>query len=50
MSDAELREWQVVFQAPDEEELRGDRIPPVPLGHPTWAHWAAERWPSLPLL
>jgi predicted kinase len=50
MSDAELREWQVVFQVPDADELRGDRIPPVPPGHPTWAHWASERWPSLPLL
>jgi predicted kinase len=50
MSDAELRGWHGVFQAPDEEELRGDRIPPVPPGHATWSHWATERWPSLPLV
>ena len=50
MSDAELKEWQVIFHAPDEQELRGDQIPAVPAGHPTWAHWASERWPSLPLL
>ena len=49
MSDAELEGWHGVFQAPDEEELRGDRIPPVPPGYATWSHWASERWPSLPL-
>jgi len=49
MSDAELKEWQVVFQAPDDDELRGDQIPDVPPGHATWSQWASERWPSLPL-
>jgi predicted kinase len=48
MSDAELKQWQVQFQAPDEEELRGTAIPPVPSGHATWSHWASERWPSMP--
>jgi predicted kinase len=48
MSDAELKQWQVRFQAPDQEELRGDQIPPVPPGHATWPQWASERWPSLP--
>jgi predicted kinase len=48
MSDAELRQWQVTFQAPDEDELRGDEIPAVPSGHATWSQWASERWPSLP--
>lgn len=48
ISDADLREWQAQFQTPDEEELRGADIPPVPPGHVTWSHWAAERWPSLP--
>lgn len=48
MRDAELEQWQVQFQAPDQEELQGTRIPPVPPGHTTWSQWASERWPSLP--
>jgi len=48
MSDAELQHWQRQFQAPDQEELRGAEIPPVPPGHATWSQWASERWPSLP--
>jgi predicted kinase len=48
MSDTELRLWQVQFQAPDEEELRGAEIPPVPPEHASWSQWASERWPSLP--
>jgi predicted kinase len=48
MSDAELTQWQVQFQAPDEEELRGGHIPAVPPGYSTWSTWASERWPSLP--
>ena len=46
MTDAELAQWQVQFEAPDEQELSGGEIPPVPPGHPTWAAWASERWPS----
>ena len=48
MSDAELEQWQVQFQAPDSDELRGDEIPAVPPGHASWSQWASERWPSLP--
>jgi hypothetical protein len=48
MSESELRQWQVQFQPPDQEELRGAKIPPVPPGHTTWSQWASERWPSLP--
>lgn len=48
MSDAELQQWQVQFQAPDQEELDGGQIPAVPPGHATWSQWASERWPSLP--
>lgn len=49
MSDAELAQWQVQFEAPDADELRGAEIPPVPPPHATWSQWASERWPSLPL-
>jgi predicted kinase len=48
ISDGELRQWRTQFQAPDDEELRGARIPPVPPGYATWSQWASRRWPSLP--
>jgi predicted kinase len=48
MSDVELAQWRTQFQEPDDAELRGSGIPPVPPGHATWSHWASERWPSLP--
>jgi predicted kinase len=48
MSDVELEQWRAQFQAPDDEELRGARIPPVPPKHATWSAWASRRWPSLP--
>ena len=48
MRDAELEQWHGQFQAPDQEELRGGRIPAVPPGYASWSEWAAERWPSLP--
>ena len=48
LSDAELEQWHLRFQAPDQEELRGDVIPVAPPGQATWARWASERWPSLP--
>ena len=48
ISDVELEQWRARFQAPDDDELRGSRIPPVPSGHATWSQWASWRWPSLP--
>ena len=48
MSDVELERSRAQFQAPDDEELRGSQIPPVPHGYPTWSEWASQRWPSLP--
>jgi predicted kinase len=48
MSDEELDRWRRQFQAPDDEELRGSQIPPVPREHATWSQWASRRWPSLP--
>jgi predicted kinase len=48
MSDVELEQWRAQFQVPDEEELRGSQIPPVPPRHATWSQWASQRWPSLP--
>ena len=48
MSDAELTQWQLQFEAPDQEEMRGGQIPLVAPGHATWLQWACTRWPSLP--
>ena len=48
MSDVELEQWRARFQAPDDDELRGSPIPPVPPEHATWSQWASQRWPSLP--
>jgi predicted kinase len=50
MSDGELAEWRTLFEAPDQAELQGDHIPPVPPGYVTWSAWASARWPSLPEL
>jgi predicted kinase len=48
MTDVELAQWRTQFQAPDDQELLGSQIPPVPPDHPTWSTWASQRWPSLP--
>ena len=48
MSDADLKQWHLQFQAPDQEELSHAEIPAAPPGHATWLQWACERWPSLP--
>lgn len=48
ISDVELVQWRAVFQEPDDDELRGAQIPPVPPEHATWSQWASQRWPSLP--
>ncbi|MEV6418052.1 ATP-binding protein [Kribbella sp. NPDC051718] len=48
ITDAELADWRTQFEAPDDEELLGSVIPPVPSDHPTWSSWASQRWPSLP--
>ncbi|MFZ1411400.1 MAG: ATP-binding protein [Micropruina sp.] len=48
ISDVELEQWRAQFEEPDEEELRGAHLPPVPPGQATWSAWASQRWPSLP--
>lgn len=48
MSDVELEQWRARFEAPDDDELFGARIPPAPPGHANWSAWAAQRWPSWP--
>lgn len=48
MSDAELKQWHGLFQVPDQEELAGGQIPPVPAGCADWSQWASRFWTSLP--
>jgi predicted kinase len=47
MSAAELKQWHVQFETPDEGELMGTQIDAVPPGQATWWQWACRRWPSL---
>jgi len=47
MTDAELEQWHTQLQEPDQEELCGGPIPPVPAGCTTWWQWACQHWPSL---
>ena len=46
MSDAELEQWRLQFEVPDDEELRGGPIPPVHSRYASWSEWASARWPS----
>ncbi len=48
ITEAEVDEWRARFQAPGAAELGGaSPPPPPPLPWPSWAAWAAARWPSL---
>ena len=49
MTDEELLGWHDRFDVPDDAELHGGTIPPVPAPYDSWARWASARWPSLPL-
>jgi len=44
---AELDLWRRQFEEPDAAELAGHQPPGPPRGWPSWADWAAQRWPSL---
>ena len=46
MSDAELEQWRLQFEVPDDEELGGGPIPGAPARYVSWSEWASERWPS----
>lgn len=46
MTPADLDEYRRVFQAPSEEELRGDTLDPPPSGFESWRVWVAEWWPT----
>jgi len=46
MSEADIDAWRTQFQTPDAAELSGKSVPEPPPGWPSWAQWAADRWPS----
>jgi predicted kinase len=46
MTDADLTEFRVIFQTPDEDELNGSTLDPPPSGFDSWSAWAAEWWPT----
>jgi predicted kinase len=48
MTDADHDRYLASVQLPTPDELANGPVPPPPEGHPTWAHWASERWPTLP--
>ena len=48
MTDDELKQWLLQFEAPDQVELYGGEIPAAPPEYASWSQWASERWPSLP--
>jgi predicted kinase len=42
----ELSQYRLQFQMPDRAERSGVAVGAPPIGHESWASWAAERWPS----
>jgi predicted kinase len=44
---AEVDRWNAQFEAPDACELAAQELTAPPQPWPSWAHWAADRWPSL---
>lgn len=49
MSDELLAAQRAVFQPPDASEVGKDNLEAAPAGYASWAAWAAQRWPSLPV-
>ena len=43
---AYLARYRSGFQAPDAEELSGDRVDEPPAGYDSWRSWVAARWPT----
>jgi predicted kinase len=50
MTDAHHDRFVRSFTPPDDDELVGAPLPGPPDPFPSWAAWASDRWPSLPLL
>lgn len=50
MTDADHARHRQLFQPPTPAEIAGDEPRDPPRPHTDWLHWAADRWPSLPVL
>ncbi len=48
MAPGDHDRFRDAFEAPTEEEIAAEHLPPPPAGHESWLAWAAARWPSLP--
>ncbi|MDL4776346.1 MULTISPECIES: AAA family ATPase [Thermomonosporaceae] len=46
ISQADLDEWDGMFQEPDDAELAGRYNPTPPQGFADWGEWMADRWPT----
>lgn len=50
MTDADHARHRSLFEPPSAAEIAGDETRDPPPPHTDWLTWAAERWPSLPVL
>jgi predicted kinase len=46
ITEADLAEFRMIFQTPDEDELDGSTLDPPPSGFDSWSAWAAQWWPT----
>ena len=47
MTATEVDRWNAQFEPPNAAELAGQELTAPPPPWPSWADWAADRWPSL---
>jgi predicted kinase len=50
MTEEDQDRYVALCRPPSADELAGGPVPDPPAGHATWAAWASDRWPTLPLL
>jgi predicted kinase len=50
MTSADHDHFESSYQPPTEVELSYGPVPDPPDPFASWAHWASDRWPTLPLL
>jgi hypothetical protein len=50
MTEEDQDRFVALCRPPSPDELAGGPVPDPPDGHATWAAWAGDRWPTLPVL
>jgi predicted kinase len=50
MSEEDQDRYVALYRPPSADELAYGPVPDPPEGFATWAAWASDRWPTLPLL